>query len=63
MAAAAHAQAGNQTQAATLREQYLAQSTSSDDFAKFLAALTRSCALQKHRDLWLEGFRKAGFEC
>ena len=31
-------------------------------FAEFFAAQMKMCALQKHRDKWVEGYRKAGFE-
>jgi adenylate cyclase len=62
-AAAAFAQAGNLAEAAKLRKQYLALSPSPDAFAEYLATQLKCYALQKHRDLWLEGFRKAGFEC
>jgi hypothetical protein len=31
-------------------------------FAEHLAAQMQMCALQDHREMWLEGYRKAGFD-
>jgi TolB-like protein/DNA-binding CsgD family transcriptional regulator len=60
-AAAAYAQTGCHDEAAELRERYEARLPAGQTFAELLAAQMKMCALQKHRDMWLEGFRKAGF--
>ncbi len=63
VAAAAYAQAGFLTEAAKLREQYEAQLPQGHSFAEHISSHLRMSALQDHRDLWLEGYRKAGFDC
>jgi len=60
-AAAAYAQAGRHDEAAKLRERYEATLPPDYTFAENLAAQLKMCALQKHRDMWVEGYRKAGF--
>jgi hypothetical protein len=63
VAAAAYAQAGRHTEAVKLREEHAARMSSGCSFAQQLSAQMRWCAHQKQRDLWLEGYRKAGFDC
>jgi tetratricopeptide (TPR) repeat protein len=60
-AAAAHAQAGRHDEAAELRERYEAGLPPNYTFAEYFVAQQKMCAHQKHRDMWLEGYRKAGF--
>lgn len=62
-AAAAYAQAGRNIEAVKLREEHAARVSSGCSFTEQLSAYMRACAHQKQRDLWLEGFRKAGFDC
>jgi adenylate cyclase len=61
-AAAAYAQAGRHSEAIELRERYEARLPPDYTFAEFLAAQMQMCALQDHREMWLEGYRKAGFD-
>jgi tetratricopeptide (TPR) repeat protein len=63
VAAAAYAQAGRNTESVKLREEHAARVSSGCSFAQQLSAQMRMCAHQKQRDLWLEGYRKAGFDC
>jgi class 3 adenylate cyclase/tetratricopeptide (TPR) repeat protein len=61
-AAAAYAQAGRNSEAVELRERYEAKLPPDYAFAEHLAAQMQMCALQDHREMWLEGYRKAGFD-
>ena len=61
--AAAYAQAGHHDEAARLRREYEARLPPGHTFAELVSAHMGMCALQKHRNLWLEGYRKAGFKC
>ena len=63
VAAAAYAQAGYYAEAVKLREEHAARVSSGCSFADLISAQMRWCAHQKQRDLWLEGYRKAGFDC
>jgi len=60
--AAAYAQAGRLDEAVAFRKQFENSCPSNYSIDDHVAATLKMCALQKHRDLWLEGFRKAGFE-
>jgi TolB-like protein len=62
-AAAAFAQTGRISEAERLRQDFESRSKGVGAFTNQVEALMRVCALQKHRDLWLDGFRKAGFDC
>jgi hypothetical protein len=62
VAAAAYAQAGRHTEAVKLREEHAARA-SGCSFAEQLSVQMMICAHQKQRDLWFEGYRKAGFDC
>ena len=60
--AAAYAQAGRLDQAEALRKQFEKICPSDYSIEIHVTEQLKMCALQKHRDIWLEGFRKAGFE-
>jgi len=60
--AAAHAQAGRQEEAAALREQFEGRLPPGYTIKDHVSAISKMCALQEHRDMWLEGYRKAGFD-
>ncbi|MCZ6859028.1 MAG: hypothetical protein O7I42_01885 [Alphaproteobacteria bacterium] len=60
--AAAYAQAGRLDQAAALRMQFEKICPADYSIENHVSEQLKMCALQKHRDIWLEGFRKAGFE-
>ena len=59
---AAYAQAGRLDEAVAFRKQFENCCPSNYSIDDHVSQLLKMCALQKHRDLWLEGFRKAGFE-
>ena len=60
-AAATYAQAGRLEEAQALRERYENSLPPGSTIDDHVAAVLRTCAQQKHRDQWLEGFRIAGF--
>lgn len=60
--AAAYAQVGRLDEAGQLRERYLASLPEGFTIADHLSAHMKMCALQEHRDMWIDGYRKAGFE-
>jgi adenylate cyclase len=60
--AAAYAQAGRLEEAQALRERYENSLPPGYTIDDHVTAVLGMCAQQKHRDQWLEGFRKAGFE-
>jgi TolB-like protein/tetratricopeptide (TPR) repeat protein len=60
--AATYAQAGQIDQAVAMREQFEARAPDGYTIKDHVDGQLRMCALQKHRDLWLEGYRKAGFD-
>ena len=60
--AATYAQAGQIDQAVAMREQFEARVPDGYTIENHVDGQLRMCALQKHRDLWLEGYRKAGFD-
>jgi adenylate cyclase len=60
--AAAHAQAGRLEEAAALRKQFESRLSTNYTINDHVSAQLKMCAHQKHRDLWLKGYRKAGFE-
>jgi len=61
-AAATYAQAGRLEEAQALRERYENSLPPGYNIDDHVAAVLRTCAQQKHRDQWLEGFRIAGFD-
>jgi TolB-like protein/Tfp pilus assembly protein PilF len=61
-AAAAYAQADRHEEAAKLRQEFEARSPQDYSFAKHLLAHLKMCALQEHKEMWIEGYRLAGFE-
>ncbi|MFK7938381.1 MAG: hypothetical protein AB8B82_03320 [Roseovarius sp.] len=63
LSAAAHAQCGQSEQAAALRKRYQTALPNDHDFATHILAPIKLCAQQDMIDLWLDGLRKAGFEC
>ncbi len=60
--AAAHAQAGRLEEAAALREQFESRLPPGYTIKDHVSAISKQCALQEHRDMWLEGYRNAGFD-
>jgi adenylate cyclase len=60
--AAAHAQAGRLEEAEALREQFESRLPPGYTINEHVSAITKMCALQEHRDMWLEGYRNAGFD-
>ena len=60
--AATYAQAGQIDQAVAMRELFESRVPDGYTIKDHVDAQMRMCALQKHRDLWLEGYRKAGFD-
>ncbi len=63
LAAAAHAQIGQMDTAVALRRRYEAELPAAYDFDTHIIQPIRLCTRTELVDLWLEGFRKAGFEC
>jgi adenylate cyclase len=60
--AAAYAYAGQQDKAAAMRRQYENICPPNFSIQNLVSAQMEMCARQKQRDLWLEGYRKAGFD-
>jgi TolB-like protein/class 3 adenylate cyclase len=60
--AAAHAQAGRLEEAAALRKQFESRLPPGYTIKDHVSAISKMCALQEHRDIWLEGYRNAGFD-
>ena len=60
--ASAHAHAGKLEEAAVLRERFESKLPPGYTIKDHVSASLKMCALQKHRDLLLEGYRKAGFD-
>jgi TolB-like protein len=61
-AAAAYAQAGRLGEAEALRERFESSLPPNYTIDDHITTVLSTCAQQKQRDLWLEGYRKAGFE-
>ena len=61
--AAAHAQAGRLDEAESFRKRYQNKRPPGFTFRDHIEAQAIMCGIEKHRDLWLEGYRKAGFDC
>ena len=59
--AAAYGQAGRFEEAAALRELFEASKPEGHTFEAHVEAILRTCARERERDLWREGYRKAGF--
>ncbi len=60
--AAACAQAGQLEEAAAAVDQYERTRPPEHDATTMIKFHVRMCIREKDRDLWLEGYRKAGFE-
>jgi adenylate cyclase len=60
--AAAHAQAGRLEEAGALRERFESRLPPDYTIKDHVSNYLKMCALQKHRDILLEGYRKAGFD-
>ena len=60
--AAAHAQAGRPIEAAALREQFERRRPTEYTIKTQLSNYLKTCALREQRELWLDGYRKAGFD-
>lgn len=61
--AAAYAQAGRVDEAVALRRQFEENMPQGHSFETHKEAILRTCARQRERNLWCEGYRKAGFRC
>lgn len=59
--AAAHAMAGRAEEAAEWRAAFEDDAPAGYGIANHAEAITRACAHDRERDLWLEGYRRAGF--
>jgi len=59
--AAAYAQAGRLDEAQALRERFEAEAPKGHTFEDHQKAVMRTCAYARQRELWREGYRKAGF--
>lgn len=59
--AAAHAQAGRIEEARALRKRFEAEAPPGHSFEDHQRAILRTCARERERELWREGYRKAGF--
>lgn len=59
--AAACAQAGRMEEATALRERFEAEAPPGHSFKDHQRAIFRTCARERERELWREGYRKAGF--
>jgi TolB-like protein len=59
--AAAYAQAGRLEEARELRQRFEAQAPRGLTFEHRKNAILRTCARERERELWREGYRKAGF--
>ncbi len=60
--ASAHAHAGKLEEAVALRERFESKLPPGYTIKDHVSASLKMCALEKHRDLLLEGYRKAGFD-
>jgi adenylate cyclase len=60
--AATYAHAGQQDKANAMKRQYEILCPPNYSIHNFVSAHMEMCAHQHHRDLWLEGYRKAGFD-
>ena len=59
--AAACAQAGHLDKAAELRHKFEVEKPEGHTFEAHAEAILRMCACERERDLWIDGYRKAGF--
>lgn len=59
--AAAYAQAGRIDEARALRKRFEAEKPPGHTFDDHQKAILRTCAQERERELWREGYRKAGF--